>query len=78
MKLKAIFFLITSATILHQARINATENEFKCETEGCYEVIKTFVKLLNEKINETDKVSFILGIHSSIVLKKFPARVAHI
>jgi len=28
----------------------------KCEDEGCYEVIKTFVKLLEDKINETDKV----------------------
>lgn len=33
------------------------EEELKCENEGCYEVIKTFVKLLEEKINETDKVS---------------------
>ncbi|CAG9800447.1 unnamed protein product [Chironomus riparius] len=28
----------------------------KCEDEGCYEVIKTFVKLLEDKINETDKI----------------------
>lgn len=28
----------------------------KCEDEGCYEVIKTFFKLLEDKINETDKV----------------------
>ena len=31
-------------------------DELKCEDEGCYEVIKTFVKLLEDKINETDKV----------------------
>jgi hypothetical protein len=60
MKFKAIIFLISLATILHIALTNGAEEELKCETEGCYEVIKTFVKLLEEKINETDKVSFIL------------------
>jgi hypothetical protein len=34
------------------------DEKLKCENEGCYEVIKTFVKLLDEKINEIDKVSF--------------------
>lgn len=34
--------------------------ELKCEDEGCYEVIKTFVKLLEDKINETDKVSALI------------------
>lgn len=61
MKLQAIIFLISSATILHKALTNGAEEELKCETEGCYEVIKTFVRLLEEKINETDKVSFVLA-----------------
>lgn len=60
MKLNAIIFLISFATVLnlHKSLSNVTKKELKCENEGCYEVIKTFVKLLEEKINETDKVSF--------------------
>lgn len=60
MKFKAIIFLISSATILnlHKTLSNVTKRELKCENEGCYEVIKTFAQLLEEKINETDKVSF--------------------
>ena len=31
--------------------------ELKCDNGGCYEVIKTFVELLEQKINATDIVS---------------------
>jgi hypothetical protein len=41
---------------------NVFGESLKCENEGCYEVIKTFAKLLEEKINETDKVSVDLHI----------------
>lgn len=62
MNFKVITFHILSATILflsiHKSLANVTKKELKCENEGCYEVIKTFAQLLEEKINETDKVSF--------------------
>ena len=35
--------------------------DLKCETEGCYEVIKVFADLLEEKINASDAVSKIIN-----------------
>lgn len=53
-----LILLILSATFLFQKSLSIPFDEelLKCENEGCYEVIKTFAKLLEEKINETDKV----------------------
>lgn len=35
--------------------------ELKCESEGCYEVIKVFAELLEQKISASDAVSMIIN-----------------
>ena len=50
-------FKIGQLVLILSLIISQTHGDIlKCEDEGCYEVIKTFVKLLEDKINETDKV----------------------
>lgn len=51
-----LIFLIFSLSILE----NSGE-DLKCEGGGCYEVIKTFAELLEQKIIETDAVSEIFN-----------------
>lgn len=54
------FSLIITENLSQEHSINSSNRddvELKCGNKGCYEVIKLFAKLLEEKINETDKVS---------------------
>ncbi|KAG5678166.1 hypothetical protein PVAND_007859 [Polypedilum vanderplanki] len=53
MKIIIITLILSFAFIFKKV---ASKESLKCENEGCYEVIKTFAKLLEEKINETDKI----------------------
>lgn len=53
MKVWLIFFIISFSLL----EIQTTDP--KCENGGCYEVIKTFAELLEQKINATDAVSIL-------------------
>lgn len=51
MKLLLIFLALSSTFVVNWAK------DVKCESEGCFEVIKLFAELLEQKINATDAVS---------------------
>lgn len=40
----------------HEIVENSAQN-LKCEDKGCYEVVKVFAELLEQKVSETDIVS---------------------